>query len=282
MDLQQIKYFLAVVDHGSFNSASKQVFVSQPTLSAGIKKLEQSLNVTLFERGSRHATLTKSGEQFLHPARSAYNQLLSAKSELMQKPKRIVIGVLSNIHMDHVSAIIRSHRMAYPHILIELIVGDDDELNRKLRDQTIDLAIVNSNSKSENFTPLISEQLCVVTSVQHPLATKSTVMLKSLKGELLIERTHCDFWHEVDNAFTEQNIIPQTVMQAHSDEFVLSLVTVNLGISIMTERSTPYEVKFLPIKDIQIDRKIGISISSKNTLEHVQYLYDSVVQLYKK
>ena len=85
MDLQQIKYFLAVVDCGTFLAASRQVYVSQPTLSAGIRKLEESLNVTLFHRGSRAASLTAAGERFLGPARQAYNQLQAIKGELVDQ-----------------------------------------------------------------------------------------------------------------------------------------------------------------------------------------------------
>jgi len=75
MDLQQIKYYLAVVDFGTFLAAAEQVHVSQPTLSAGIRKLEDSLNVKLFHRGSRAATLTSAGELFLTHARPSYDQL---------------------------------------------------------------------------------------------------------------------------------------------------------------------------------------------------------------
>ncbi|MGB0834420.1 MAG: LysR family transcriptional regulator [Psychrobium sp.] len=86
MELQQIKYFLAVVDCGNFLAASKHVFVTQPTLSAGIRKLEESLDVKLFHRGSRAATLTPAGEQFVGVARQSYNQLMSIKSQLSNEP----------------------------------------------------------------------------------------------------------------------------------------------------------------------------------------------------
>ena len=220
MDLQQIKYFLAVVDSGTFLAASKNVFVSQPTLSAGIKKLEESLNVILFNRGSRSASLTPAGEQFLAPARQSFNQLLGIKYKLNQQPEKIVIGVLTNIHMDHVAKIVSTHRVTHPHILIELIIEGHDELLQMLQTQKVDLIIVNSNTKAKDFTPLIKEQLCVVVSSQHPLANEKYIELKALSDELFIERVKCDFWGDVNQVFQEQGINPHTEMQSDSDEFV--------------------------------------------------------------
>lgn len=281
MDLQQIKYFLAVVDSGTFLAASKNVHVSQPTLSAGIRKLEESLNVTLFNRGSRSATLTPAGEQFLGPARQAFNQLLTIKSQLKAQPEKIVIGVLKNIHMDHVAKIISTHRATHPHILIELVVGGNDELSQMLKERKVDLIIVNSNTTSDNFTSLISEQLCVVVSAQHPLAKENAIELSALQGELFIERVKCDFWVDVHQALHEQGIEPHTVMQAESDEFVLSLVSANLGVSVITDRATPYDVRFIPIKDVSIDRSIGIGVTDNTDDPHVQEFLAVVLRRYQ-
>jgi DNA-binding transcriptional LysR family regulator len=67
----------------------------------------------------------------------------------------------------------------------------------------------------------------------------------------------CFFWKEVNERFKAQGIAPKTVMQAENDEFVLSLVAENLGVSIMTDRITPYEVRLILIKDFKIDQYIG-------------------------
>ncbi len=281
MDLQQIKYFLAVVDSGTFLAASRNVHVSQPTLSAGIRKLEESLNVTLFNRGSRSATLTPAGEQFLGPARQSFNQLLTIKSKLSDKPDRIIIGVLSNIHMDHVARMVRTHRVTHPHILIELVVAGSDELVQMLQQQKVDLILVNSNTRAGNFVPLIAEKLCVAVSSQHPLANEKSTELKALSGELFIERVKCDFWGDVNAVFQQQGITPHTVLQADSDEFVLSLVSANLGVSIVTERVTPYDVSFIPIKDFSLDRSIGICISPSPTAPHIQEFYEALLRQYK-
>lgn len=281
MDLQQIKYFLAVVDCGTFLAASKHVHVSQPTLSAGIRKLEESLNVTLFNRGSRSASLTTAGEQFLGPARQSYNQLLSVKAKFSQQPDKITLGVLANIHMDHIAKMLSVYRAIHPYVLIELVVESDEQLSQLLKEQKVDLIVTNSHTETKHFKPLIQEQLCVVVSQQHPWAKESSIELKALTGEFFIERVKCGFWHEVNQGFQQQNIQPHTVMQAESDEFVLSLVAANLGVSIITDRITPYDVSFIPIKDFSINRSIGICLSPSASAPHVQVFFETIMGLYQ-
>ena len=280
MDLQQIKYFLAVVDCGTFLAASKQVYVSQPTLSAGIRKLEESLNVTLFHRGSRAASLTSAGERFLGPARQAYNQLQAIKGELVAQPVKIVIGVLTNIHMDQVAGIIGHYRMSHPHIQLELVVAGHDELAGMLAEGKVDLLITNSDTRAEHFVPLFEERLCVVTASGHPLGRLKAVELKALSGELFIERTRCGFWQPVNDAFRDRQIQPHTVMQAENDEFVLALVAQDLGVSIITDRATPYDVCFVPIKDLTIDRRIGLCMPLSSGEPHLREFYHAVLGHY--
>jgi len=282
MELQQIKYFLAVVDFGTFLAASEQVHVSQPTLSAGIKKLEDSLGVKLINRGSRAATLTTAGELFLSQARESFNQLMSVKSKLSTEQDKINIGVLNTIPMDHVAEIIRIYRITYPFVFIEIIVGNNEELSRMLQSQKIDVIFTTRPQASERFTLLFEEHLCIVTSAQHPLSTHNELELKQLAEQPFIERIKCESWDDVHHVFQKHNIQPYSVCKAENDESVLSLVAANLGVSIMPVRDTPYNVRFMRIKDFKITRPIGICVSSQLLASHVLALYETVLGLYKK
>jgi len=282
MELQQIKYFLAVVDFGTFLAASEQAHVSQPTLSAGIRKLEDSLNVKLFNRGSRAATLTAAGELFLVHARQSYNQLMSIKSKLSAVQDKINIGVLNTIPMDHVAEIIRIYRISNPHVFIELVVGNIDELPLMLQSKKLDLIFTVRNHTSKKFTLLFEEHLKIVASVQHPFATHKEIELKQLTGQPFIERIRCESWDEVHGVFQKQEIQPCSVCRAENDESVLSLVAANLGVSIMPARDTPYDVRFIRIKDLNITRPIGICVSSLSLAPHVLALYEIIIGFYKK
>ncbi|MFK5914662.1 MAG: LysR family transcriptional regulator [Woeseiaceae bacterium] len=282
MELQQIKYFLAVVDFGTFLAASEQVHVSQPTLSAGIRKLEDSLNVKLFNRGSRAATLTAAGELFLAHARQSYNQLISIKSKLSAEQDKINIGVLNTIPMDHVAETIRIYRITNPHIFIELVVGNNEEISQMLKSRKLDLIFTTSHQASEKFTLLFEEHLKLVVSALHPFTTHKKIELEKLTGQPFIERIRCDSWNEVHGLFQKEEIRPHSVCRAENDESVLALVAANLGVSIMPARDTPYDVRFIPIKDLNIARPIGICVSSQPLAPHAQNLYETIIRSYMK
>lgn len=278
MELQQIKYFLAIVDFGTFMAAAEHVHVSQPTLSAGIRKLEQSVDAQLFNRGSRSATLTSAGELFLNSVRPAYNQLLSAKSKLSDEQKKINLGILNSIAIDHIAEIIRTYRITNPHVFVDVFVGNDEDLFSMLKTKKLDMAFTNNQRDPENFTLLFNEKLMIAASTQHQFSTSKEIELKQFDEQAFIERTKCESWEDVHHEFQKQHINPITVCRAESDDSVLSLVAANLGISIMPVRDTPYDVTFVPIKDLNIIRHIGVVVSSKTMVQHVQTFYETVLK----
>ena len=278
MELQQIKYFLAVVDFGTFMAAADRVHVSQPTLSAGIRKLELSVDARLFNRGSRLATLTSAGELFLQHVRPAYNQLLSVKSKLSKEQLRVNLGILNSISIDHISEIIRIYRTTNPHILVEITVSNDEDLFKMLKDKKLDMVFTGNPNDSHLFKSLFNEHLMVVVPRQHPFSIAKAMELKRLSGAAFIERTKCESWEVVHKEFQKQGIVPEVVCQAESDDSVLSLVAAGLGVSIMPARNTPYDVTFVPIKDLSVERKIGVAITSLNLEKHVQFFYEAVLK----
>src|SRR5262249_21325132 len=143
MDIYQIRYFLAVVDAGNFSRAAERVHVTQPTLSTGIKKLEDELGVALFERSNREVKLTVAGEQFVARARTISREMEQAKDEIKAFRTQAVlrIGALKTLPMDSVAELVRGFRQEHPEVLIELTDGTDDEVRARLRLDQIDLVI---------------------------------------------------------------------------------------------------------------------------------------------
>lgn len=88
MNIQQMKYVVAVANNGSFREAAKKMFVSQPSLSAGIKELETELGITLFTRTNRGAYLTEEGQDFLNRAEKILVQLDTLESHYLTSEKR--------------------------------------------------------------------------------------------------------------------------------------------------------------------------------------------------
>lgn len=282
MNLQQIKYFLAAIDTGTFLAASEQAHVSQPTLSAGIKKLEESLGVKLFYRGSRSITLTTEGELFHSKAREAYSQLECIKSTLKGNFKKINIGVINTISMDHIADIIKAYKRAEPTVFIEITVGTPESLSQLLITQKIDFLFSSKLDINAKFELLFEEPLTLVVSTKNPLAKLESIDILQLRNYNFIERLRCESWGDVHELINKHNLNLQSVCSAESDETILSLVSVDLGVSIMPVRKTPYNVKFIKIKEINILRHIGIYCRPNENVSQINTLYNIALGICKK
>ncbi|RBT31089.1 hypothetical protein EB02_01318 [Enterococcus faecium] len=100
MNIQQMKYVVAVANNGSFREAAKKMFVSQPSLSAGIKELETELGITLFTRTNRGAYLTEEGQDFLNRAEKILVQLDTLETHYLTSEKRDNFSIAQTIS-DH-------------------------------------------------------------------------------------------------------------------------------------------------------------------------------------
>ena len=280
MEIQQIKYFLAVVDFGTFLAASEKVHVSQPTLSAGIKKLESSLDMVLFHRGSRAATLTPAGVKFLEQVRVPYNDLLAIKGDLAKAEQLIRVGIINTVPFDKIVQAIGLFRAANTNVFIELEVGNDSSLNSKMSQGDLQLLFTSASESTKRFTPLFEEQLMVAVSAKHSLSRREGIDLRELHQMPFIERLNCESWDKIHEYFYKQNTEPRSVFKAESDDVILSMVNANLGVSIMPMRETNLDIRFLKISDLSIKRLIGIQESSQPLSPYVQKLHRMIVDTF--
>jgi DNA-binding transcriptional LysR family regulator len=262
MDLYQIKYFLAIAEMGGFTKAAEHLFVSQPSLSAGIKKLEQELGVTLFERGGRRAIPTPAGKHFLEKAKTILDQYQSAMRELkgFQAKKTLKLGALRTIRITELSGLIGSFQAKYPNMSIELCDGNIEELRKWLEEGEIDLAVtvLGNNIDPKTSLALFEQRRLLAVAKTHPLAQRETVSLAELDGLPYIERINCEMWGESQNLFESQGIALRTVYKADHEEWVISLVAAGLGVAIMPEWQGVPDIAYIPITNLNLLRTVGL------------------------
>ena len=121
-ELYQLRYFLALVETGSFTKAAARANVTQPTLSAGIKKLESQLDVKLFQRTSRRVFLTEAGTRFLDHAKAILYECNQATQDLKGATSRTVLrlGVLRTIPGSLISGLLGDFRRSEVGAVVEL------------------------------------------------------------------------------------------------------------------------------------------------------------------
>lgn len=262
MDLYQIRYFLAITETGSFTKAAERLFVSQPSLSAGIKKLEQELGVKLFERGGRRAIPTPAGKFFLEKATNILNEYQVTLRELKEfhHQPTLRLGALRAIQIASLAALIHDFRAKHSNVLIELIDGTVEDLRKWLEDGEIDLAmtVLDAHEDPKTTLALFHQHRKLAVPASHPLAQRKTVRLVELDGQPYIDRMHCELCRETLQTFELKGIHPRVVYRADHEEWVISLVAAGLGLAIMPEwRNTP-AVVYVPIVDLPSQRTVGL------------------------
>ncbi len=262
MDLYQIRYFVAITETGSFTKAAERLFVSQPSLSAGIKKLEQELGVILFERGGRRAVLTSAGKFFLGKAILILNEYQATLRELkgFHTQPTLRLGTLRAMRIDSLAGLIGTFQAQYPNVLIELLDGTPAELRDWLEQGEIDLGItvLGNSEDTKNSLALFRQRRLLAVSVNHPFAQRGTVQLMDLNEQPYIDRMHCELWGETRQLFESKAFQPRIVYRADREEWVLSLIAAGLGVAIMPKWQNIPAVVYIPIADLPLHRTVSL------------------------
>lgn len=283
MELYQLKYFVVIAQQGSFTKASDVLYISQPSLSAGIKKLEQELDVTLLERRWRGVSLTEAGKLFLGKAQriiEEYQSTIDALRNFQERPV-LRIGMLCTLRITVVSKIIQSFRELYPEVTIELHDTHLDELSNWLDQGEIDLAITTLEETTDSPTThsLFNQRLLLGVPDSHPFAQQESVMLSQLEEEPFIERMKCEFLTKMTpSIFEAANVKPYIVYRADHEEWVISLIQAGMGMSIMPEWDKVEGMTYVPLAMMQPVRKIGLQWKEKQNLELVNIFKSFVIE----
>ena len=273
MNLEQINYFLAIANTGTFTKAAEQLFISQPSLSIGIKKLERELGVTLFERGGRYTKLTLAGQVFLKKAQKILQEYESARYQLrdFQKQPTLKLGILSTLSMASVSALIRVFRQHYPEVTLELRNSHIDDLRDWLADREIDLAVtlIEDTEAPQTSLKLFHQRLLLGVPCTHPFAQQEAINLCELDGQPYIQRFNCEFWRASPQLYESAGVHPNIIYRAECEEWVISFIQAGWGMSVMPEWPNLTDIIYLRVLELNLHRTIGLQWRQQDNLEVV-------------
>ena len=262
IDQYLLRYFLTVAETGSFSRAAKQVRVTQPTLSAGIARLERELGCRLFDRNRHGVALTPAGSRFLVRARRIAAEFEQALVELSEAPdpERLGIGVLSTIPAATIEAVLRQHRATGTGEAVEIVDGNERDLVDRLDRGRIDLALTVVRPHHARFAPqvLARERYMMVLPQDHPLADAAEVTAEQLAGEPMALRRHCEALPEISRFFAQRGVRPRFVIKASGDERVLAVVRSGAGVGMMPESFARPGTRFVPVRDFELVREVGL------------------------
>lgn len=262
IDQYMLRYFLAVAEAGNFSRAAKSVSVTQPTLSAGIAKLERQVGARLFERDRQGVSLTAAGSRFLLHARRINAEYEQALQDIQNAPEPRVlrVGMLHTIPSAIVESLLAQHHAARTGEALEILDGTERDLAERLDRGRLDIALTVIRPHHTRFRPepLASERYMMVLPRDHPLANADHVEAEQLAEDRMVVRRHCEALPEISRFFTEHGVRPRFVLKTTSDQRVLAVVRSGAGIGMMPESFSDPEVKFVRVRDFDIQREIGL------------------------
>jgi len=199
MNLRDLRYLVALADERHFGKAAERCYVSQPTLSAQIRKLEEYLGVPLVERQPRRVALTEPGAKIVERARRLLQEA-DAIVELAKTDRDPLAGALKLALIPTVGPYLLPHvvgriKRDVPRVKLLLYEYQTQPLIDKLRAGEIDVGVVALPAELDGLEsqPLFDEPFMLAVPAHHPLADKDRVRVDDLKGEtlLLLEDGHC-------------------------------------------------------------------------------------------
>jgi LysR family hydrogen peroxide-inducible transcriptional activator len=245
MNLRDLRYFVALADARHFGKAAERSFVSQPTLSAQIKKLENYLGVQLIERQPRKVTLTETGLKILPLAR----RILQESEEIVSLARhehdplsgKLKMALIPTIGPYLLPLVTRRLRKQLPRLKLMLYEYQTESLLERLRNGDIELGILALPMPHEGLETrdLYEEPFTVAVPNQHPLAKKANVKLDDLDGEnlLLLEDGHCLRDQALD-VCSKINVKESEDYRATSLETLRQMVAAGLGITLLPQLAT--------------------------------------------
>ena len=242
IEMRQLVYLDAVYKHKNFTKASKELYVSQPTVSAAIRVMEQELGMTLIERTPKSVVFTPAGEvlmQRVHALLSDYNDMLSEANELSRKASYTLrLGIASILSSDIFPLLYKGFLPKHSELKIQL--DEDGGLGhiRKLLGEELDMALngipEDLNTDELSAIPVCRREIKLIMHNAHPLAQYDRVPLEKLDKENVSMLYSPGVMEQLlERTFTASGIQPNVVSQHSQIHGMLEMVLTGCSVGFV-------------------------------------------------
>ncbi|TMO78995.1 hyalorunate lyase [Pseudoalteromonas sp. S3776] len=256
LNLKDLEYVKAIAHHKHFRKAADACFVSQPTLSGQVKKLEQELNVVLFDRSTKQVTLTAQGERLLTQINVILEQteILKELAATSNGPLqgKLRIGIIPTIAPYLLSALLTSMKAAFSESHFTFIEMQTATMLEALDNGELDFAILADVPELKNYhtVNVYKEDFMVAVSTDNPLSNRKKVALSELQScsLLMLSDGHC-FKDQAQKFCFAAGVDVSNQYKGNSLETLLALVAIDDGVTFVPKLACTQRVgiDYLPI-----------------------------------
>ncbi len=291
MTITQLKYVLAVAEHQNFTKAAEKTFVTQPTLSMQIQKLEDELAILIFDRSKKPIELTNVGKKIVEQARNIVNES-ERMQDVVDQEKGFIggtfkLGMIPTVMPTLLPMFLKNFSNRYPKVQLKIEELNTDEIITKINDGYLDAAIAATPLENEKIKErvLYYEPFVGYIPENHRLFSKEKLDVSDLDIEdiLLLEDGHC-FRDGIINLCKTSKSLGEDKFQLESGSFetLIKLSNEGLGMTLLPYLHTldilPSQTKNLKhFKEPSPAREVSLIYSkSELKLQIINALYDLI------
>jgi DNA-binding transcriptional LysR family regulator len=273
-DLRQVSHFIAIAEAGTFRRAAEKTFTAQPALSVSIHRLEDSLGVKLFERGTRGVTLTPAGEAFLVEGRRtmlhAEQALQGARLAGLGEWGVVRLGFVGSAAYQLLPRSLPDFIRKYPNLKLELLEGETLSIVKMLREGRIDAGVIRTPVDDTDGLEIIDvekDDLIAVLPATHQLANRESIELADLHDEAFVMFSKTlvpGLRAAVAQACRTAGFAPRVAQEATQALTVVGLVGSGMGVAVVPSVSSKFtseRVRFVRLTDEQCRGCLTVSLA---------------------
>lgn len=274
ISLKQFKYFVEIVEAGSYSRAAEKLYIAQSALSRQIKELEDELQTQLLTRDSRHIELTPAGQLFFERSK----RILDDIDHTVVQARQVGLGAQGLIRLQHSSSVILTPALTgalsrllaeFPGATLEISMAPSEDQTMDIEEGRADIGLIRMPTLRKyphiQVRELATERLVVAVSQHSPLAALGNIELADLRDEAFISIPHKSrggLSYLVANLCLDQGFFPKQARVLSRKSSQLSLIEANLGIAIVPEcmrLMAPAGVRFIPLSGGGLLTKVGLA-----------------------
>jgi DNA-binding transcriptional LysR family regulator len=242
MELRQLRYLVALADERHFTRAAARERVAQPALSQQIRKLEQEVGIALFDRTTRHVSLTEAGALLTARARRVLAELDDASAELQQLTGlmggAVTIGLTQTPGPLDLVGLLREFHARHPAVKLTVREALSTALADELRADTLELAFLSIVDDADRHgletRPLASEPLVAVLPHEHRLAGRRRVRVEDLRDEEFVAfPVGATIRDAVRRAAADAGFAPRIAFESSDVARTRAIVAAGLGVAVL-------------------------------------------------
>ena len=270
MKIQHLRFLTAVVDYGGVIKAAGRLHLSQPSISAGLKALEQELGQPLFDRSAqanRTLRLTPAGRRFYRNALEILRQCDAARADFLRETneqRRIRVGVLDTLPQEAIIAMIQTLDKHEPNVQIDIWEGSMDRIAKWLAQERIDIAWTSVNDLTPNVRMLWREPLVAVVAPNHPFAkVRGNITIRELENQPFVHRSRCELDAVGRAQMKAAGVTLRVTARAEREDMAFRLIRSEKGITLAPKSLVPDDLVAVMVSDLSVARSIGLQWREK-------------------